>query len=302
MIQSITVTNYLGEQLKLELTRPELSGFIVMSVTGLGPVKANINTTETAMNDGSQFNSARADSRNIVISLRYLPNPTIEDTRQLSYRFFPVKKKLTLLIETDNRSLEIDGYVESNEPDIFSQEEGADISIICPFPFFHSPNDTITFFGSVDPLFEFPFSNESLTEPLLEFSEIKKNPVRDIVYTGDADTGITIRIHASGEIGNIVLYNLTTNETMRIDVEKIAAITQSSGLIARDEVVITTEKGNKSAVLIREGKSTNILNSIDRGSAWFQISKGPNTLAYATDSGQDNIQIEVQNKILYEGV
>ena len=132
MIQSITVTNYLGEQLKLELTRPELSGFIVMSVTGLGPVKANINTTETATNDGSQFNSARTDSRNIVISLRYLPNPTIEDTRQLSYKFFPVKKKLTLLIETDNRSLEIDGYVESNEPDIFSQEEGADILMVKP--------------------------------------------------------------------------------------------------------------------------------------------------------------------------
>lgn len=45
MIKSITVTNYLGDSIKLELARPEESGFVVKSVTGLGPGSANINTT-----------------------------------------------------------------------------------------------------------------------------------------------------------------------------------------------------------------------------------------------------------------
>ena len=171
MIKSITVTNYLGDTLKMELSRPQLSGFIITAITGLGPGKSNINTTEISTNDGSLYNSSRVPNRNIVISLRYLGNDSIEDVRQMSYKYFPIKKKLRLLIETDNRLAEIDGYVESNEPEIFSKEEGADISIICPYPFFYSADGDgmqTTVFSGVEPLFEFPFSNESLSDPLLE--------------------------------------------------------------------------------------------------------------------------------------
>lgn len=301
MIKSITVTNYLGDSIKLELTRPEKSGFAITSITGLGPGTANINTTETATNDGAIFNSSRVTSRNIVISLRYLWKETIEDARQLSYKYFPLKRKVTLMIETDNRVSEIEGYVESNEPNIFSKEEGTDISIVCPFPFFYSVSNRITTFGAIEPLFEFPFSNESLTEPLLEFSEIRKNPDRNIDYTGDVEVGVTISIRASGEATNISLYNITTREIMRIDTEVIKAIT-GSGIIDRDEIVICTVKNKKSAILIREGKMINILNSINRDAAWFEISKGNNIFAYAAESGQSNLQIEIQNRVLYEGV
>ena len=164
MIKSITVTNYLGDSIKLELARPEESGFIVTSVTGLGAGKANINMTEVATNNGGLFNSSRLPSRNIVISLKFMFKETIEDMRQLSYKYFPIKKKLTLLVETDNRLAEIDGYVETNEPDIFSKEEGSDISIVCPNPFFYSAGEdgknTTIFFG-VEPMFEFPFSKSA---------------------------------------------------------------------------------------------------------------------------------------------
>lgn len=301
MIKSITVTNYLGDSIKLELAKPETSGFIVESITGLGPGSANINTTETSTNDGAMFNSSRVSSRNIVISLRYMWKETIEDTRQLSYKYFPIKRKVTLLIETDNRVSEIEGYVESNEPNIFSKEEGTDISIVCPYPFFYSVSDRVTSFGGIEPMFEFPFSNESLTEPLLEFSEIRKFPDRNIVYTGDAEVGVTISIRASGEATNITLYNITTREVMRINTDTIKAIT-GSGIIDRDEIVISTVKGSKSAVLIREGKTTNILNSINRDAVWFQISKGNNIFAYTAESGQNNLQIEISNRVLYEGV
>ena len=80
-----------------------------------------------------------------------------------------------MLIETDNRQAEIEGYVESNDPAIFSKDEGSDISIVCPNPFFYSAGkdgiNTTIFYG-VEALFEFPFSNESLQDPLLEMGEI----------------------------------------------------------------------------------------------------------------------------------
>ncbi len=82
MIRAVTFTNHLGDSIRLDLARPEESGFIIKSVTGLGPGKANINTTEIATNDGSLFNSSRMPSRNIVISLAYMWKDSIEDVRQ----------------------------------------------------------------------------------------------------------------------------------------------------------------------------------------------------------------------------
>ena len=146
MIRAVTVTNYLGESKRFELAFPEESGFAVQSISGLGPSKADINTTEISTNDGSLYNSARVNSRNIVMSLKLMFNPQIEDTRHNSYKYFPIKKRVTLLIETDNRICETYGYVESNEPDIFSSDETTQISIVCPDPYFYSagPDGTNT--------------------------------------------------------------------------------------------------------------------------------------------------------------
>lgn len=302
MIHSITVTNYLGDSLTLTLSRPEESGFIVMSVTGLGPAKANINTTEISTNDGALYNSARVTSRNIVLSLRFLFDPTIEDVRQKSYKFFPIKREVTLVIETDNRRSRITGYVESNEPDIFSEEEGCEISIICPDPYFYdASSDMNTSFSGVEPLFEFPFSNESLTENLLEMSEIVDVPERVILYQGDAEIGVTISIKAIGDAGDITIYNITTEESMMISSSLIETLT-GYAIKDKDEIIITTMTGNKSVTLLRDGIRTNILNCIDRNSDWFRLVKGENTFAYEATEGQNNLQMVIENEIAYEGV
>ena len=69
MIYSFAITNYLGDRVKLELGKPEVSGFLIKSVTGLGPVKANVNTTEVVTNDGSMFNSAMAEPEKYRVSI-----------------------------------------------------------------------------------------------------------------------------------------------------------------------------------------------------------------------------------------
>lgn len=303
MIKSITVTNYLGESIKLELARPDLSGFVVKSITGLGPGKATINTTDIVTTDGGLFNSARMSSRNIVISLEYLwrDKDSIEDIRQLSYKYFPLKKNVTLLIETDNRSAEIEGYVESNDPTIFSSREGSDISIICPNPFFYSTKEGTTVFRGIDSLFEFPFSNESIDECLLEMSSINNMVEQTITYDGDSEVGITITIHATGIVENITIYNVLTREIMKIDTDKIKALTGST-IIDGDDVVICTEKGHKSVTLLRSGKVTNILGCLDKNTNWFQLTKGDNIFTYTAEYGDTHLEFKIDHKIVYEGV
>ena len=307
MIYSIVVTNYLGDRIKLELGKPDVSGFLIKSITGLGPAKANVNTTEVSTNDGSLFNSARLSQRNIVLDMVFINTvygESIEDLRQKSYKYFPLKKSVELTIETDNRYVKTTCYVESNEPNIFSSQEGTQISIICPDPYFYSAGEdgnNVTNFYSIDPMFEFPFSNESLDEPLLVFGEIQIKTEGVITYHGDSEIGVMIYIHAIGPATNINIYNTETREVMRINTEKISLLT-GKGIVASDDIVINTAKGEKSITLIREGVSYNILNCLDKNTDWFTLAKGDNIFAFTADSGVTNLQFRVENKVIYEGV
>ncbi len=307
MIHSLAVTNYLGDRIRLELGRPENTGFLIKSITGLGPVKANVNTTEVATNDGSMFNSARLSQRNIVIQMAFVSTvygEDIEEVRQKSYKYFPIKKNVELIIETDNRYVRTKGYIESNEPDIFSKQEGSQISIICPDPYFYSASEdgnNITDFYSIDPVFEFPFSNESLSDPLLIFGEIQIKTEGVITYHGDSEIGVMIYIHAIGPATNINIYNTETREVMSINTTKLEALT-GKGIVASDDIIINTLKGEKSITLVREGVSYNILNCLDKNTDWFTLVKGDNIFAFTAESGVTNLQFRIENKVIYEGV
>ena len=304
MIKSVTITNHLDESIKLDLFNPEESGFIIKSIEGLGPVKANINFKELATNDGAIDNSARLSSRNIVMSLQFMESPTIEETRLKSYKYFPIKRNIKFLIETDSRICETIGRVETNVPTIFSNAEGCQISILCSNPYFYSAGENGTnqtvFYGT-EPLFEFPFSNESLTEDLIEFGSIENRTEGTIYYDGDAEIGITIQIHAVGEAEGLVIYNTKTREIMRINDDKLKSL-MGSGIQAGDEITITTSRGEKGIYMLRNGVTTNILNSLEKPIKWFQLSKGDNTFAYTASAGLTNLQFRIENKVIYEGV
>ncbi len=307
MIHSFTITNHLGDSLQLDMGEPDISGFLIKSVSGLGPAKATVNTTEVATNDGSMFNSARLSQRNIVFQFVFVHSTsgeTIEDIRQKSYKYFPVKKSLAITVKTDNRYLKTTGYVESNEPTIFSSQEGSQVSIICPDPYFYSAGEdgtTETDFYSIEPMLEFPYSNESLTENMTTLSEINTTNENVVIYKGDTDIGMTITIHAIGEASNIRIYNRKTHEAMLIDTSKFGN-SLASGLVAGDDIVVCTLKGSKSITLTRSGVTYNILNCIGKNPDWFQLSSGDNVFLFTADTGMLNLQIQIQNETIYEGV
>lgn len=304
MIKTVTVTNYLGESLTLELKNPWDVGIAITKIEGLGPVKADINSTEISSGDGARFNSARISTRNIVFTFRLLEAPTVEDSRQKTYKYFPIKTNVTLLFETDNRLCQITGYVESNKPNIFSEEEDTQISIICPNPYFISMSNggmnTVVFFGD-EPVFEFPFSNESLTDPLIVFSNIKLRQEEIVPYDGDSEVGFTIKMHALGEVRQITIYNTKTRETMKIDTDILNEIT-GSGITAGDEITISTIKGDKHITLLRNGEEINILNALGKDVDWFQLAKGDNRFAYICEYGAENLEFSINYQTLYEGV
>lgn len=301
MIKTVEVTNYLDESIEFELANPEKSGFYIQNIDGLGPPKANINTTEMATNDGAIFNSARATSRNIVITLGFLFQPDIETIRQLSYKYFPIMEQVKLKITTSNRIGEVYGRVESNEPVIFSQQQTTQISIICPNPFIYAEEINITSFSGVIPMFEFPFSNESLTDDLLIMGDMYSNTSRTVKYEGDAKVGVVIYISAFGPVSDLTIYNPQTNKQMTINSERMVSLT-GSGIIEGDQIIISTVRGDKSITLIRGGISYNILNTLNRDAFWFQLVKGDNIFSYFSEYGLSNLHFRIENRVVYEGI
>ena len=307
MVKEVTITNYLGNEMTYSFDNPTIddkTGLFITEIEGLGPVKATVNMTQLATADGDIYNSSRLAGRNIVIKARFTYADTIEEARLMSYKYFPIGHKLKFKIQTENRLAETEGYVESNEPNIFSKESDMQVSVLCESPFFFSVDEDgkqQTNFSNVVAMFEFPFSNESLTDPLLEFGRIINKKENTVYYDGDAETGCVIHLHAIGNVEMVNIYNIKTGEKMVLDTDKLETLTGNK-IIYGDTITISTVKGNKYITLLRNGVTYNILNILGKDTEWFQLARGDNLFAYTAEYGEQNVQFMVEAQIIFEGV
>lgn len=302
MINKVVITNRNGEILTIDLNDVEpASGLFISEIKGIGPVQASINMTDLATQDGAKYNSARAEKRNIVLSLIYLCDDA-ETARVLTYKYFPLKQPITFHIETNNRKAEVTGYVESNEPDIFKEEANAQISIICDSAYFKDVGDNGIQeipFSDIVSLFEFEFSDDN--SPSIEFSSIEIKRENIVTYNGETDTGILMTMYALGPFTNPIIYNNETLESLKIDTTKVASIV-GSAIKAGDEIRISTVRNDKSITFVRDGKSYNILNALDKDADWFTLYPGDNVFSFTAATGELNIEFTITAQVLFTGV
>ena len=295
MIKSITIKRSTGESLEIELADPEKSGFAISSIDGLGPTTVNLTTEKVAGLDGTLFSNALLSERQItmkVIPLFSYGN-SVEERRLKCYKAFPLKRPFTLLVKTDTRYAYTTAYVKSIDPDIFSKEEVMNITLVCPDPYFYEYNatgGTLVTFNGIDDEFEFEFENDSLEEDMIEFGDIQTNPVRNIIYDGGIDVGITIHLHALGTATNFSFYNSLTKESMTLDTSKLPG----GSLIAGDDIIISTLRGNKTVTLIRDGEKSNVINALGKKPSWFKLTEGDNIFIYDAETGMTNIQVTLK--------
>lgn len=302
MIHRVTAINSKNEILEMNLTDPWTSGINVKNVTGISPVGAEIYSTPFGVIDGGVFSGARIPSREIVLTLGMMFVPQIEDSRMILYNFFRIKEPIILLFLTDSRYLQIDGYVKDNDVDIFSKDETATVTVECVDPWFYSPIYKGDDYHGIQQYFEFPFSNESLSDKLIEFGEITIDTKFGIDYDGDVSVGFKINIHfRSGSFHNIYLYNIETRERMNIYTDQIEALT-GLPIGANDELVINTKSNNRGCYLIRDGIARNALSAVGKNANWFKLTKGKNVFAFSSDYGVSNIDLNISYQNAYYGV
>ena len=177
MINSVLVTGAYGDSIELMLW-DESNGYIVKEIEGLGPVDANIVSTDYASFDGSQFQSARRSPRNIIFKIGFAtkhPTFSAEELRRRLSNIFRTKSQVSMLFRSDKKYL-INGYVETNEPSIFSKDPQTNISIICLDPDFLSENPIVSSIDWSAPAISKKYINYQGTEPTgMEFSLIISN-------------------------------------------------------------------------------------------------------------------------------
>lgn len=279
---TLVAQNKYGQQ--IELTNN--NAYVIESIEGLDPPDAVINTTRNANADGSVFNSAYVDNRQITITLAI--NGPAEANRIQLYKYFKNKYPVRLFYKNSTRDVYIDGYCKNIQIEFFNKKQIAQITIICPEPFFNGSQNEIIDFSNVQALFEFPFT---ITDPI-PFSEILLDQEKDILNSGDVETGAEFYLIARGPLTNPTIYNVDTNEFFKFTLS----------MVKGDEVYINTKKKQKTIQFTHNAVTTNIIGQLASGSTWFTLNPGDNLFMITAQTNPENLDAYCLITDLFEGV
>lgn len=236
------------------------SEIFVKDIQGLGPVQASIATQDFAFQDGAGFVSSRASTRNVVLTLGYKPRPMtgmdIQTLRRSLYPIFRPKGLVRMVFQSDYlRDVEIEGYVETHEPSIFSAEPEVQISILCLDPYFRSAIvDTYAL--------EVP---DNATYNSVGWTHVEN--------TGDSPIGVTWDILLKDTMpdtaDNLVirLEQMTPQgEVLQNDLLN-SKIKQVTGGVLRmnDRIMLNSTPGNRKLLIFRDIFIRNALGAVDNG-------------------------------------
>lgn len=264
----------------------------VIKIAGLNPPKAQINLTTVVGLDGARFNSAKLETRNIVLTVRI--NGNVEENRLRLYQYFRTREWCTFYYSNSRRDVSIEGYVESVECNLFAKGETAQISILCPFPYFRSISEIVADSSSVFSQFVFPFTI-NLGDPVV-ISTIEEESDGSIdVYNGsESETGVILEIDFNDAASTIEIKNTSTGDDLKLSYQ----------FQSEDKVIVNTNKGEKSITLIRGGVFSNIFSALQPGSTFFQLIIGNNHFEYLVDgvANTEDVSLVFRYYNLYRGV
>lgn len=225
----------------------------IRDIDGIQPVKSDIFTSPTGSLGGELYSGSSVGKRNIVFKMGLNPDwhdQTIESLRAELYRYFMPQLGLYLrFISTHLPTCEIQGYVESMDPNIFAKEPEINVSIICPRPDFISIDERVVS-GVVSP------------DPDLV----------DLDYVGNVPTGFVLRISpgpTDPEYTGLFTAEILNN----------GDVAQSNGVSgtvdASRDILIGSVPGDKFVhELLIDGDTNSLLSTRVKPWIWMQLFPG----------------------------
>lgn len=252
-----------------------LNGINVRDFSGLDPVKATLVSSKFANQPGGIFQASQREARNITLKLGIDPDPatqTVRSVRNNIYRFFRegTSRLFKFYVDDVDDTLEdgyyIEGWIESCNSPMFTDDPEVSISIMCFNPDFYDPNSvTITGVTTTDP-----------------------GPY-EMNYDGTTETGVEFTFNIGVATSSLSIhYTDTSNVTQVMDI--------AYNFVPGDTLTINTTPGSKSATLLRAGVSSSALPAISPQSVWMLLTPGYGKFEFFNDL---TIPVEIQYKKLF---
>lgn len=258
------------------------TGIIIDNIDGLGPVDAEINTSEMCI-DGDHFNSARIGKRNIVMDLAFYSEvgDGIEGVRYRTYQLFPMKKNVYIEVETTSRKAWTQGNVEKNEPSIFNNPESNQVSLICPDPKWYDSDNIID-------------------------QNLVINDDTAVNYTGEVEVGGYLELVVGTAItkpisGGEAAFHVSCGNPSG-EIEYFDIYTPTEGFVPGDKLTICSIEGSKSCIYTDTADAdNNAINLLGQNPEWIKLTPGYNSFR-VTDIYNALSSAKYTSRICYEGV
>lgn len=233
----------------------------IRDIQGLGPVKSEILTTPSGVSRGETKNGSSVGKRNIVLMLGLNPDwvtETMSSLRQKLYAYFMTDQWVKLRFYSDDLpTVDIEGWVESCEPNMFSQDPEFQISIINEKPDFIDIDATI-YRGVVD-----DGTNEYKVD-----------------YDGSVSTGIELRVDRSVDLpsytGPITIKVVNSDGTQTIAIDPVTVDTVKSFKMSSVQGMRRVQNE-----VIADGAITNLIKL--KSGVWPEFANGENFISVAAN-------------------
>lgn len=262
------------------------SEFKVLEIEGLEASEYSINKTDSNQ-DGAIITYRKIEPREILVKGEIMKNDNENTNRSKAINFFNPKFDGVLKVLRNNIERKITYTVSSFR---FTNTKMSDfltfeLILECVSPYFESVDDYGNNVASITKQFAFPLIIPSGRGLIMGYKTFNNNVV--LVNDGDCETGAEIHIKAVG--GKVVKPKISLNDKF---------IALNINMEDGDTLVINTNQRKKSITLNDE----NVVQKIDRKSAFFNLNVGTNVLNYESDEGYSYMEVYIYFHKKYLGV
>jgi len=269
------------------LTMKRSEEFKILTIEGIEGSEYTIYKADSNQ-DGMVVTGRKIEPREIIITGDIKKNDNEDINRKKLISFFNPKRTGRLVITRNDVSRMIDYEVSSFNFTNTKMWDWTTFEIIleCPDPLLSSTDNYGKNIALITPQFAFPLVILEGKGKIMGYKTYKNDV--DLENDGDVPTGFKVVITA--ESGTVTNPKISLGSGEYIEV----ITTMEEG----DVLTINTNDRNKSITLNDE----NVINKINRGSTFFNLEVGTNTITYDAEDGYTNMKVNIYYYKKYIGM
>lgn len=263
--------------------------YVIGSVSGTSGTEVSLISNTIPGVDGIYLHGVRTESREISFFIHV----DGESRRDMYQKRFELIQKLAprdtpgMLYYTNDYTTKRIAAIPLRCPDFTERIRNynkAEISFLCPSPYWESLTEKSGYMAYLDEGFQFPLE----FYPTVSFAAIENQ----VMLINDGSISTPLHITIAGPATNPSVTNETTGEQIRL----------LQSLTASQVLEIDTKRGQKSVTIIEGSNRQDAFQYLDPQSVFFSLVPGNNLLRYKSDNESEMTQVDLRYRELFAGV